>query len=145
MPCVSGNVWALIIQILMFYHNYWGAQVYTLLRTLNLANLVTTWAFLCDFIIYGPEENVKLCLLRATSGGGVTHIFAYTSPNLCISHYLSIARPSQFLWNICNLNFKRSFFGLIWVSIVDHCYGSSDLVNWNLFVSQQRYKRLNER
>ena len=51
---------------------------------------------------------------------------------------MHIARPSGFYGNICNLNLKRSFFGLIWVSIVYHCYASSDLVNWNLFVSQQK-------
>ena len=116
MPSLSGNVWALIIQIFMFYHNYWGVQLYTLLGTLNLANLVTTSAFLCDFIIYGREKNVKLCVLRATSGCGVTHIFAYTSPNLCISS--QYRTPITVFMEHLQFEFQKE---LLWTDLGKYC------------------------
>ena len=70
------------------------------------------------------------------------YIWVRSNPHFCIHRPTYAYRtPIQFLWNICNLNLKRSFFGLIWVSIVYHCHASSDLVNWNLFVSQQQIQR----
>ena len=88
MPSVSGNVWALIIQILMFYNNYRGVQVYTLLRTSNLANLVTTCPLFLRLYYLWSREECKIMSTKSYSwAGGITHIFAYTSPNLCISQY----------------------------------------------------------
>ena len=58
MPCVSGTVWAVIIQIVMFYNNYWGVQLYTLLRTLNLANLVTTPACFFAIILFMTRRRM---------------------------------------------------------------------------------------
>ena len=88
MPCVSGNVWALIFQIFMFYNNYRGGSSLHIIKDSSLANLVTTQAVFLRFYYLWPREECKIMSTKSYSwAGGITHIFAYTSPNLCISQY----------------------------------------------------------